>query len=242
MNHLLSLLLTAILCASASAQTIKSLGYNTTNGSIVYTANQALVWTSSYGVIVSNEFVFRDPQGNSTAISGLGLTFGSTNTNPVATVFGFEDAGADVLRNIARANLGFSTNLNTLWTATNAINARSAIGIGSVVDYATGDSANSTVGATIDLASALWDSANDVAALKINDNEVNVANNTIVTNFRSALGLGLPALTNTSNVTMMRALSGSTNTNEPYSGSISVTGTNNTNTLVFSNGILQSVQ
>jgi hypothetical protein len=39
-----------------------------------------------------------------------------------------------------------------------------------------------------------------------------------------------------------RALSGSTNTNHPFSGSVSVVGTNNTNTLVFSNGILQSVQ
>ena len=57
---------------------------------------------------------------------------------------------------------------------------------------------------------------------------------------RTNLSLGLPALTNTSNVTMMRALAGSTNTNEPFSGSISVVGTNNTNTLVFSNGILLS--
>jgi hypothetical protein len=59
---------------------------------------------------------------------------------------------------------------------------------------------------------------------------------------RTNLGLGLSALTNTSNVTTMRALSGSTNTNHPFSGSVSVVGTNNTNTLVFSNGILQSVQ
>jgi hypothetical protein len=57
---------------------------------------------------------------------------------------------------------------------------------------------------------------------------------------RTNLSLGLPALTNTSNVTAMRALAGSTNTNEPFSGSISVVGTNNTNTLVFSNGILLS--
>lgn len=59
---------------------------------------------------------------------------------------------------------------------------------------------------------------------------------------RTNLGLPLPALTNTSNVTMMRALSGSTNTNHPFSGNVSVVGTNNTNTLVFSNGILQEVQ
>jgi hypothetical protein len=59
---------------------------------------------------------------------------------------------------------------------------------------------------------------------------------------RTNVGLPLQALTNTSNVTTMRALSGSTNTNHPFSGSVSVVGTNNTNTLVFSNGILQSVQ
>lgn len=40
----------------------------------------------------------------------------------------------------------------------------------------------------------------------------------------------------------MRGLSGSTNTNHPFSGTVSVVGTNNTNTLTFSNGILQSVQ
>jgi hypothetical protein len=56
---------------------------------------------------------------------------------------------------------------------------------------------------------------------------------------RTNLGLPLAALTNTSNVTALRALSGSSNTNEPYSGSVSLT---NTNTLVFSNGILQSIQ
>jgi hypothetical protein len=59
---------------------------------------------------------------------------------------------------------------------------------------------------------------------------------------RTNFGLGLPTLTNTSNVTMMRALAGSTNTNHPFSGTVSVVGTNNTNTLTFSNGILQSVQ
>jgi hypothetical protein len=59
---------------------------------------------------------------------------------------------------------------------------------------------------------------------------------------RTNLGLPLNSLTNDSNVKLMRALSGSTNTNHPFSGSVSVVGTNNTNTLVFSNGILQSVQ
>lgn len=46
MNHLLSILLTAILCASASAQTIKSLGYNTTNGQVVYSGTNNLQFTN----------------------------------------------------------------------------------------------------------------------------------------------------------------------------------------------------
>ena len=58
----------------------------------------------------------------------------------------------------------------------------------------------------------------------------------------SIASIGVPALANTSNATVMRALSGSTNTNHPFSGTISVVGTNNTNTLTFSNGILQSLQ
>jgi hypothetical protein len=56
---------------------------------------------------------------------------------------------------------------------------------------------------------------------------------------RTNLGLPLAALTNTSNVTAMRALSGSTNTNEPYSGTVALT---NTNVLTFSNGVLLKIQ
>jgi hypothetical protein len=59
----------------------------------------------------------------------------------------------------------------------------------------------------------------------------------IVEQTRTNLGIPLPALTNDSNVTMMRALAGSTNTNEPFSGSVVV----DTNTLVFTNGILLEV-
>jgi hypothetical protein len=72
------------------------------------------------------------------------------------------------------------------------------------------------------------------------ENPITFNNTTNAATTRTNLGLGLIALTNTSNVTAMRELAGSTNTNEPFSGSISVVGTNNTNTLVFSNGILLS--
>jgi hypothetical protein len=54
---------------------------------------------------------------------------------------------------------------------------------------------------------------------------------------RTNLGLPLPALTNTSNVTMMRALAGSTNTNMPPSGTF-VIDPANTYEMVVSNGII----
>jgi hypothetical protein len=56
---------------------------------------------------------------------------------------------------------------------------------------------------------------------------------------RTNLSLGLPALTNTSNVTTMRALAGSTNTNQPYSGTIEYLDHGNlTWVMVVSNGII----
>ena len=158
MKTLLATLLLATLCAaSAFGQTIKSLGYNTTNFSIVYSGGQSLVWTSPVGVIFSNEITFRDSSGNNVSASGAGITFGSTNPNPIASVFAFEDEGANALKAIARTNLG----------------------------------------------------------------------------------LGLPALTNTDNVTTMRALAGSTNTNTPASGTYQLT---NITSLTISNGIILEVE
>jgi len=110
----------------------------------------------------------------------------------------FSGTNTSVNAAASRTNLG----LGATWlTNTNVTNFRTAIGIGSVIAYQTGDSSDSSVGATIDLASALWDAVNDVAALKINDNEVTFANNTIVTNFRTAIELGATNNVTFSNVT-----------------------------------------
>lgn len=165
MKRLLFILFLA-LCATAHAQTIRSLGYNSTNGHVVAATN--VVWTNAF----------------------------SFSTNAVAAQ--------------VRTNLGLAP-----FTAPDG--------------YA-----------------ELRDATNGLV-LQVEDGvllyrEISFGGAAAVSNSRVNLGLPLPALTNTSNVTAMRALSGSTNTNHPFSGSISVTGTNNTNTLVFSNGVLQSVQ
>jgi hypothetical protein len=190
MKHLLTLLLLGTCAAAAQGQIIKSLGYNTTNGNVVYSGTNALTFTNPVRLPFG---------GNST---NLGLQF-STN----ATGFYVEGSGDQGLVMVHNGSVAFGATANV------AVFYRS-ISFSSTA-LATATRTNLSLGAT-------W------------------LTNTNVTNFRTAIGLGLPALTNTSNVTMMRALAGSTNTNEPFSGSISVVGTNNTNTLVFSNGILLS--
>jgi hypothetical protein len=68
-------------------------------------------------------------------------------------------------------------------------------------------------------------------------------NTTNAATTRTNVGLPLPALTNTSNVTMMRALAGSTNTNQPFNGQFEFkNATDDVYTATVSNGIILSVQ
>lgn len=68
-------------------------------------------------------------------------------------------------------------------------------------------------------------------------------NTTNAAETRTNLGLPLEALTNTSNVTTMRALAGSTNTNQPFSGVIDFFDFNeDANTVTISNGIILNWQ
>jgi len=61
--------------------------------------------------------------------------------------------------------------------------------------------------------------------------------------WRTNLALGLPALTNTSNVTTMRALAGSTNASQPFTGSFTfVDDVGDVAIVVVSNGIIVEVQ
>jgi hypothetical protein len=151
MKPFLLTLLLATCAVTAQGQTIKTLGYNTTNGNVVYTGTNVLTFTNTNG----NEGV---------KFNKIGIENG---------IFLYDQATVSFDGEAYFNTISFQT-------------------------------------------------TNDASGTRAN------------------LSLGLPALTNTSNLTMMRELAGSTNTNEPFSGSISVVGTNNTNTLVFSNGILLS--
>jgi len=177
------IILAALLCwaAPAAGQTIKSLGYNTTNGRIVAATN--LVWTNAF----------------------------SFSTNTVA---------AQVRTNLA---LG-ETNDVTFKNITIA-DQTLTLSHGSEDDvFVRNDSGNLELESSVQIIAFSQISFNDTAHAAAT---------------RANLGLGLPALTNASNVTAMRALAGSTNTNEPYSGTVALT---NTNVLTFSNGVLLKIQ
>ena len=179
-TRLILLLAAALLWAApAAGQTVKSLGYNTTNGQVITATN--VVWTNAF----------------------------SFSTNTVA---------AQVRTNLA---LG-ETNDVTFKNITIA-DQTLTLSHGSEDDvFVRNDSGNLELESPVEIIAFSQISFNDTAHAAAT---------------RANLGLGLPALTNASNVTTMRALAGSTNTNEPFSGSIALT---NTNTLVFSNGILLS--
>lgn len=174
-------LLTLILLLAASSafgQTVKTLGYNTTNGVVQYSGTNVLTFTNDVEFAsaatvnfftVAEDAFFRYAEFNTGTnqiqIDGLGVSFYGSGA---ATT---------------RANLGFSTNLNSFWGATNATTAR------------------------------------------------------------AALAITLPALTNTSNVTTMRALAGTTNTNQPFTGIFDfLNGDSNSVSVAISNGIIVSIQ
>lgn len=161
MKRVLLTLLLATLCAATSyGQTIKSLGYNSTNGQVVAnTGTNVLTFTN--------------------AVSTPSINYGG---KPV-----------------------FSAEENAIFN----------------IDSLAGDSV------------AQWET--NFWRFRV---PVEFVTNYVATT-RTNLGLPLAALTNTSNVTMMRALAGITNTNTPASGTYQIT---NIISISISNGIILEVE
>jgi hypothetical protein len=174
MKHLLATLLLATLCATSYGQTIKSLGYNTTNNRVVGPTNtNALVFTNAPDF--DNGAFF----GGDVFIKTDGISFGGTE----------------------RINLE-EARFAGAWEFDQPATWRTNLGLG-----------------------ATW------------------LTNTNADTFRSDIGIPLPALTNTNNADTMRALAGSTNTNQPFSGTVSFPdGNEDIVTVIISNGIILDVQ
>lgn len=252
MKRFLFTFLAALCAISANAQIIKTLGY-ATNGQIVAATN--VVWTNSFGFSTNTVAA----QVRTNLLLGWSALTNTNATNFRASIgLGW---AALTNTNAAEALLGYNTtNGEVVYTGTNTLTFTNSIEINpnnndsmkftvsqdavSVFSGAAGENIVSLPADDVPVFSSTyyWNHPSVRSAFGFNTNLDTVWTATNSVNFRSAIGISLVAITNTSNVTLMRALSGSTNTNHPFSGSVSVVGTNNTNTLVFSNGILQEVQ
>jgi hypothetical protein len=117
MRHILSaLILLAAFAAPASAQTVKALSYGT-NGRFI---------TGTNVLTFSNQINFAG--GDVEILSGGMIRFAGTDRLELETATLHGEWNFTEPESV-RGQLGFVTNLNTLWTATNASNARSAIGL-----------------------------------------------------------------------------------------------------------------
>lgn len=220
MNRILATIIAALCAATASAQSIKSLGYNTTNGQIVAATN--VVWT--------NAFNFSTNTVAAQVRTNLGI--GATSSVTFNTLHADQDASSSTYTlNLGQTNTGFrgvgggssdfgyakdgSLQLGFLSSGLNSYVAH-AFAAPLTLNYGTGNTAVLQFGGA--------DSATGAAISRTN------------------LRLGLPALTNTSNVTAVRALSGSTKTNHPFSGTISIEYDGNPpQAIAVSNGIIVEV-
>jgi hypothetical protein len=199
----LTLLLATLCAATGYGQTIKALGYDTTNGQIVYLGTNTLAFTNEF---ISIDSTLRGLQTtNSTLVLNNGEFFGPWFFDEAV---GFGDIGG------TRANLELAEEDEVRFAS---------VLVGS-------DSTNS-------VAIGISSSGISIEGATASPNVFEIIGETLGAKIRADFGIPLPALTNTNNADTMRALAGSTNTNEPFSGSVVV----DTNTLVFTNGILLEV-
>ena len=213
---LLCTIILAALCATASAQTIRTLGYNTTNGQVVAATN--VVWT--------NAFNFSTNTVAAQVRTNLGL--GATNSATFNTLHAEQDASSSIYTlTIGQTNTGFR---GTGGGASDFVYARD--GVSQFGFFSTG--LISYVAHTFSAPVALNYGAGATAVLQFGG--IDAATGAAIS--RTNLRLGLPALTNTSNVAMVRALAGTTNTNAPVSGSVELSDGVLSWLLTFSNGIL----
>jgi hypothetical protein len=245
MKTLFFTLLLAALCAATSyGQTIKALGYNTTNGQVVYTGTNNLNFISDVGfqLIESARLDIKD--GTNTVVlldDGAAEFLVSTSFLHPDGVFFTTNSAASTL-----ANLGLGTNASV--TISN-LNAQS-VNISNVTNFRTAIG----LGATNDV------QFNEVLVSSIRDGSTNIvldAENYVLysgtttniiadfggTNFQMRAPISFS--TNTFAATTMRALAGSTNTNEPFSGLLEVVDVgiyNDTIQITISNGIIVRVE
>jgi hypothetical protein len=95
--RLLTLLAALLLCAPSHAQTIKSLGYNTTNGFVVYSGTNPLTFTNSLQFATNARAATRTNLGGTTVGNSV---FTATNAQAAATAIGLGATNYPTFRGI----------------------------------------------------------------------------------------------------------------------------------------------
>ncbi len=213
MKRILTLLL-ATLCATSYAQTIKTLGYNTTNNTVVGLTTGQRIEFQRLGVVSGTASVPSIAFATGTNTFGLfsGTEFG------VGPFLGFSVNGVNrfsITTNalIALSPLSFNNVTNAAVTRTNLGIPLPALTNTNVTNFISdiGLFVSTEVANQVE-AAGLFDLPNGDTAFYIQDNEVFITGGAVA-NFRTSLGLGAGLTTNVSS-----------------------------GTLVFSNGILINVQ
>ena len=212
MKKLLLTLLFGILGIGVYGQTIKSLGYNTTNGRVIYNGTNTLTFTNP--VVVGGDIV----------ISNSFLTFGAASID-------LEEAQLEILGSpvfqwgetelTASVPLAFNTTTNAAITRTNLGLGATWLTNTNAANFRTNISAAlATYDGVADNAAALYDAPNALVALQFYDSEVTLDAG-YVDPLKNALGLGASWLTNT-NVTDFRTAIGLGSTNVPVFSNVSL--------------------
>ena len=204
----MKLLLTILGClvaASAGAQTIKSLSYNTTNGQVVYSGTNPLTFTNSLQFATNARAATRTNLGGTTVGNAV---FTATNAAAAATAVGLGETNSVTFSQVTVTNTFYPPT----FTSTNGF-----YGAGSL--RMTGSTTNTRL-----VYRMLGATPADRTVLNAEDNLINLSSasvartnlglgatwltNTDVTNFRTAIGLGATnnvsfnQLTATGNVTL----------------------------------------
>lgn len=224
-KYLIAILLTT---TAAYSQTIKTLGYNTTNGQVSYSGSNTLTFTNTLGF--SNAAATRSNLGlgaswltnsnspattNATNLTAGTLPDARLSTN-VAILSNLPSWATTTNADVARTNLGIG------WSAltnTDATNFRNSIGLGTNQNVTFADITGTrlqvggvnvtTSGFNGPITLSVGQSISFISGGSPDQTRTNLGlgagwlTNTNVTNFRSAIGLTLSALTNT-NVTNFR--------------------------------------
>jgi hypothetical protein len=247
MKTLLAILLATLCAATSYGQTMKALSYNSSNNTIVATqrvtfpllgvasgtaTTPSLTYVSGtnvFGTFAAAQFGFGPYLGFS--VDGTRRFFISTNTIRAELPLSFANTTNEAT---TRTNLG----LGATWlTNADVTNFRAAIGLGTNDQPVFG-------GATItgDLFAGNLEVAAGSDSATVTSEGIYFTGVAAATT-RTNLGIPLQALTNTSNVTIMRALAGSTNTNQPFNGQFEFkNATDDVYRAIVSNGIILSVQ